>query len=85
MEGSPGIAKVHYFGTEGDYYLMVTDMLGPSLEALHVYCERSFSERTIALIGMQCITLLEILHEKGLIHRDIKPANFLIGIGKKED
>ena len=85
MEGSSGIAKVHYFGTEGDYYLIVMDMLGPSLEALHVFCERSFSESTVAKIGLQCITLLESLHEKGLIHRDIKPDNFLIGIGKKED
>ena len=52
MEGTFGIPKVHYFGTEGDYYLIVMDMLGPSLEALHVFCERSFTERTIAKIGL---------------------------------
>lgn len=52
MDGMVGIPKVHYFGTEGDYYLIVMDMLGPSLEALHVYCERHFSERTIAIIGL---------------------------------
>ena len=64
---------------------MVLDMLGPSLEALHIFCARNFSERTVASIAIQCITLLERLHDKGMIHRDIKPDNFLIGIGKRED
>ena len=52
LDGTPGIPKVHYFGTEGDYYVMVIDMLGPSLEALHIFCGRHFSERTVAAIAI---------------------------------
>ena len=29
-----GISVVHYFGVEGDYNVMVMDILGPSLENL---------------------------------------------------
>lgn len=33
LQGVPGIATVHYCGVEGDYNVMVMDLLGPSLEA----------------------------------------------------
>ncbi|GJY62849.1 casein kinase 1-like protein HD16, partial [Tanacetum coccineum] len=31
LGGSHGVLKVHYIGKEGDYYVMVMDMFGPSL------------------------------------------------------
>jgi len=52
LSGIPGVPKAYYFGTEGDYYVMVLEMLGPSLEALHIYCGRKFSEMTVAMIAV---------------------------------
>jgi hypothetical protein len=46
-----GIPKVHYYGVEGDYNVMVMDILGPSLEALFTFCERSFSLKTTCKIN----------------------------------
>lgn len=32
------------------------------------------------MLGLQMITLLEKLHDKGYIHRDVRPDNFLLGL-----
>ena len=37
-----GIPNVHWFGVEGDYNVMVIDLLGPSLEDLFNYSKRKF-------------------------------------------
>ena len=84
FEGGVGIPKVFYFGQEGDYTVMVMEMLGPTLETLFQFCNRKFSEQTVAMIALQCLDRLEHLHYKNFIHRDIKPENFLIGTRAKD-
>jgi len=84
MQGAPGFAKVQYFGVEGDYNVMVMDLLGPSLEDLFNLCQRRFSLKTVAMIADQMLYRIEHLHSKSFIHRDIKPDNFLMGTGKKD-
>ena len=74
------IPKVHWFGTEGEYRVMVMDYLGDSLEALFNRCGRRFSLKTTIQIGIQIFDLLHHLHRCNFIHRDLKPENFLIGI-----
>lgn len=74
---------MYYFGVEGDFNVMVMDILGPNLEDLFKFCEKKFSYKTVLMLGLQCIERMESLHSKGFIHRDIKPENFLMGIGKK--
>jgi len=78
-----GFSQVYYFGVEGEFNVMVMDILGPNLEDLFKFCDKKFSIKTVLMIGLQCIERMESLHNRGFIHRDIKPENILMGIGNK--
>ena len=43
LAGGVGIPNIHWYGVEGDYNIMVIDLLGPSLEDLVSFCIRKFS------------------------------------------
>lgn len=45
LDAGIGIPRVHWFGQECDYYVLVHDLLGPSFEDLLNYCGRRFSLR----------------------------------------
>eukprot|EP00754_Rhynchopus_humris_P001539 Rhum_TRINITY_DN10899_c0_g1::Rhum_TRINITY_DN10899_c0_g1_i1::g.40945::m.40945/K08957/CSNK1A; casein kinase 1, alpha len=79
----PGVPRLHWYGTEGDFNVMVLDLLGPSLEDLFVFCNRKFSVKTVLLLADQMLTRIEHLHRHKFIHRDIKPDNFLLGQGRR--
>ncbi|XP_057735158.1 casein kinase 1-like protein HD16 [Arachis stenosperma] len=79
LGGSHGVPQVHYKGRQGDYYVMVMDMLGPSLWDVWNNNSHSMSTEMVACIAIEAISILEKMHSRGYVHGDVKPENFLLG------
>ncbi|XP_020087890.1 casein kinase 1-like protein HD16 [Ananas comosus] len=79
LGGIHGVPRVHYKGRQGDYYVMVMDMLGPSLWDVWNNNSHTMSTEMVACIAIEAISILEKMHSKGYVHGDVKPENFLLG------
>ncbi|RYQ85274.1 hypothetical protein Ahy_B10g104780 isoform C [Arachis hypogaea] len=79
LGGSHGVPRVHYKGRQGDYYVMVMDMLGPSLWDVWNNYSHTMSTEMVACIAIEAISILEKIHSRGYVHGDVKPENFLLG------
>ncbi|KAG8637303.1 casein kinase 1-like protein HD16 [Manihot esculenta] len=79
LGGSHGVPRVHYKGRQGDYYVMVMDMLGPSLWDVWNSSGQSMSSEMVACIAVESLSILEKMHSRGYVHGDVKPENFLLG------
>lgn len=51
MQGTQGIPTFYWYGEEGEYNILIIELLGPSIEYLHSLCNKAFSlSTTLALL-----------------------------------
>lgn len=55
-----GIPAIRWCGAEGDYNVMVMELLGPSLEDLFNFCSRKFTLKTVLLLADQMVASLAL-------------------------
>jgi len=83
LEGGERVPTIYNQGIlEIDPYSIsyaIIDLLGPSLEDCFQMRKKSFSLKTIRLLGEQMISAIAYVHSKDVTHRDIKPENWCIG------
>ncbi|KAJ6698929.1 CASEIN KINASE-RELATED [Salix purpurea] len=61
LQGGTGIPNVRWFGAEGDYNVLVMDLLGPSLEDLFNFCSRKLSLKSVLMLADQMINRVYII------------------------
>ena len=59
-----GIPSIMYYGEEGDFNVMVLDLLGPCLEDLFNYCGRRFTLKTSLMVADQFVCVLLALKNR---------------------
>ncbi|GJN15397.1 hypothetical protein PR202_gb02308 [Eleusine coracana subsp. coracana] len=59
LQGGTGIPNVKWFGVEGDYNVLVMDLLGPSLEDLFSFCNRKLSLKTVLMLADQMVYIID--------------------------
>lgn len=82
LSGGVGIPQMRWLGDKGDFNIMISDLLGPSLNDLFVFCNKKFSLKTVLLLADQMICRIKYIHTKSILHVNIKPHNFLMGTGR---
>ena len=85
LSGTNGFSKIFWYGVENGLNILVIELLGNSIDNLFSNHKKSFSLKTVLMIGDQMLRLIQSFHLKNLIHRDIKPDNFLIGLNNNSN
>jgi len=69
LMGGTGVPWIMWSGRQGDYNVMIIDLLGPSLEDLFKQCNRHFSLKTVLLLADQLVRVVLATHLLSVIRQ----------------
>ena len=85
LKGIKRIPKVYEVGHQGNYYILITECLGPSLKMLLDSVGGKFTLTTTLKICIQVLDIIKEIHNRGVVLRYLKPGNMVIGKGINKD
>jgi casein kinase 1 len=56
VAAAAGIPNLRWYGIEGEYNVMVIDLLGPSLEDLFNFCSRKLTVKSVLMLADQMVS-----------------------------
>ena len=62
LQKEKGFPRFLWYGEEGDYRILVMELLGPSIYEMYKYCGRKMSLKTVLLLADQVLFRIEELH-----------------------
>ena len=65
-------------------HYLVMERLGNTLQFYQMINRNKFSFKTVNIIGIKLVTLLEQFHSVGYIYNDLKPENICVGVHDNE-
>ena len=80
-DGVVGIPHIFYYGVTEGRNMVVTDLLGESLDRKLKDSGGKLGLKTTIMILDQVLRRLELLHSHRILHRDLKPSNLAVGLG----
>jgi serine/threonine protein kinase len=81
LAGDINVLSIHWFNLKGDFHVIISDLLNPSLKKMFNFYNRQFSFKTILLLADQFISRIKYIYNKSFLHRYIKPENFYFSKG----
>ena len=77
----PNLVTVFDFGTHGDSFYIVLELLEGETMRERIRQHGAFSQRRAIQFGIQIARGMKAAHDRGIIHRDLKPENIFLTRG----
>ena len=76
--GVEGVLAPLWFGPYSGGTVLALPAAGPSLNDLLLFSGNRFSCKTVCLIALRALKILEDVHNEGIVHGNVSPSNILL-------
>ncbi|KIK97934.1 hypothetical protein PAXRUDRAFT_824434 [Paxillus rubicundulus Ve08.2h10] len=80
LSGHPAIPTIHAYGRFEHFEYLAMELGGESVKELARQNGGGLQLKTVILLALKMIPLLQHIHSRGIIHRDVKPDHMLLSL-----